>query len=98
MPTCQKCNETWSWKQTLNKSLTFKRALICPSCGEKQYISLRTRKRTAAIVFIAPFLSLLNSYFGSHLMLLFILLGYLTLFIVIYPFYLELSNKEEPLF
>ncbi|WP_438824591.1 TIGR04104 family putative zinc finger protein [Bacillus sp. JJ1521] len=76
MPTCQNCNETWSWKQTIKKSLTFKRALICPYCGERQYISPRTRKRTTAIVFIAPLLSLLNSYFDSHIFFLIILLAY----------------------
>ncbi|MCC3359281.1 TIGR04104 family putative zinc finger protein [Bacillus sp. REN16] len=98
MPTCQKCNETWGWKQTLKTSLTFKRTMICPYCGENQYISSRTRKRTAAIVFIAPILPLLSSYFDSQLATIFILFGYFTLFIVIYPFYLETANHEEPLF
>ncbi|THE13054.1 hypothetical protein E1I69_09295 [Bacillus timonensis] len=99
MPTCQKCNKKWSWKQTLKKSFTFTNAITCPYCGEKQYITARTRKISASISFIAPILGLfLNFYSDSPHVILFIMLGFLSLFIVIYPFYLETSNKEEPLF
>ncbi|MFS0821841.1 TIGR04104 family putative zinc finger protein [Bacillus sp. 1P02SD] len=99
MPTCQKCNKKWSWKQTFKKSFTLTNALTCPNCGEKQYITPRTRKISTVISFIATFLGLfLNFYFDSPHVVLFIMLGFLSLIIVIYPFYLETSNKEEPLF
>ncbi|MEH7236835.1 TIGR04104 family putative zinc finger protein [Bacillus sp. JJ1562] len=88
----------WSWKQTIKKSLTYKNAMSCPYCGENQYISSRTRKRTAVIGFIAPALILVNLFLDSPLVILYTMMGLIPLFIVIYPFYLELSNKEEPLF
>ncbi|RFB14750.1 hypothetical protein DZB84_14990 [Bacillus sp. HNG] len=99
MPTCQKCKNKWSWKQTFKKSFTFTNAMTCPCCGEKQYITARTRKISASISFIAPFLGLFFNFdFYSPHVILFIMLGFLSLFIVIYPFYLDVSNKEEPLF
>lgn len=97
MPVCQNCNEKWSWKQTIKKSLTFNNSMTCPYCGEIQYISSRTRKRTAAISFIAPVLILMNFFFDSTLVILYTGLGFFSLFLVFYPFYLELSNKEESL-
>ncbi|MDR4889763.1 hypothetical protein RGU12_19910 [Fredinandcohnia sp. QZ13] len=48
MPTCQKCKNKWSWKQTFKKSFTFTNAMTCPYCGEKQYITARTRKISAS--------------------------------------------------
>ena len=95
MPTCQNCNQKWSWKQTLKSSLTLATGMICPYCKEKQYVTSRTRKRSSLVGFIAPILMLLNIFFGPSIAIVFILIVFFPLFLGIYPYWIELSNEEE---
>ncbi|WP_117149533.1 TIGR04104 family putative zinc finger protein [Paraliobacillus zengyii] len=95
MPTCKNCNKEWSWKQTFKKMFTLDIAMKCPHCGKKQYYTKRARKRSTAIVFITPFMFLLNMFGISLFLSIGIFLVYCILILVIYPFLIELSNKEE---
>ena len=96
MPTCQNCNQKWGWKQTLRKSCALDIGMICPYCEKKQYTTKSTRIKNFLITFIAmsviTFWSLL---FGSSFVLLFILISFVPLSVILYPFWVELSNKEE---
>ena len=96
MPTCQNCDNKWSWKQTFKKSFTLGTGMTCPFCGVKQYITPRSRKKSSLVAFIAPILLLSNLFFGPSLLILFVLIGSISLFLGLYPFYIEISNKEEP--
>ncbi len=99
MPTCQNCYNTWSWKETFKKSFVITDGMICPYCGEKQYPTSRMRNRSAifpSIIFTLIMLG--NLFFGPSYVTLFLLLGLVPLFSVINPFFVELSNEEEPFF
>ncbi|GAB4074859.1 hypothetical protein GCM10028778_23620 [Barrientosiimonas marina] len=67
--------------QTFKKSFTLDTGMVCPYCGEKQYVTQRSRKKNALYAFIAPVLLLL---------ILFILI-----YLGVYPNLVELSNEEE---
>jgi CXXC-20-CXXC protein len=99
MPTCQNCHHKWSWKQTFKKSFTLIGGMTCPYCDEKQYLTARMRKRSTIIPFIMVALIMLGNHFiGPSYVAVFALLGLLPLVIIINPFFVELSNEEEPLF
>ncbi|MFC4560194.1 TIGR04104 family putative zinc finger protein [Virgibacillus kekensis] len=96
MPTCQNCDQKWSWEQTCKKSFTLDTRMTCPYCGVKQYASLRTRKKTTLITLTTLSVTTFgNLFFGPSLVFVFILLGSIPLLVSLYPFWLELSNKEE---
>ncbi|MFC3038698.1 TIGR04104 family putative zinc finger protein [Virgibacillus xinjiangensis] len=97
MPTCQKCGKDWSWSQTFKKMFTLDTSMECPYCGEKQYYTKRSRKRTAAVSVLIPFLIFLtlldiSLYLigGIYVVFCLSILGFL-------PFLIETSNEEEPL-
>lgn len=99
MPTCQNCHKRWSWKQTFTRSFTLGGGMSCPYCEEKQYLTARLRKRSSIIPFllITPIM-LVNLFFGPSYIALFVLLGLIPIYFGVYPLFVELSNKEEPLF
>lgn len=99
MPTCQNCQRQWNWKQTFKNSFILIGGMTCPSCEEKQYLTARMRKRGTIIPLIVIFLIVLgNLLFASSYVYMFAIFVLLPLFLVIYPFFVELSNEEEPLF
>ncbi|WP_236687124.1 hypothetical protein [Ornithinibacillus californiensis] len=72
--------------------------LKCPYCGEKQYESTASRKRTSMIGFI-PFVSLPVTWFvdmSFWVFLIFYFIVYSIIFSFI-PSLLKLSNEQEPL-
>jgi len=96
MPTCQNCDTRWSWKQTFKTMFTLDTAKICPYCGEKQYVTSRTRNKTFVLTFIIIILIfLMNFLFGHSFVNLFISIGFLPLFAIIYPFLVDLANEEN---
>lgn len=97
MPTCDVCNNKWSWKQTIRKSLTLlDPAMICPYCENEQYQTRQSKVKngvlTAMIVLIT---SLVEKLFDLSLVgtlsLLFILLAIL---FIISPFLMEVRSGE----
>lgn len=99
MPTCQNCQTTWTWKDAFKKQFNLMGIMTCPYCGKKQYYSARFRKRSGAIPFIMISIIMLgNLLFGPSKYILG-LLPIIVLGIFIFsPFFIELSNEEEPLF
>ncbi|OZU87113.1 hypothetical protein CIL03_18170 [Virgibacillus indicus] len=97
MPTCQNCSHIWTWKETVKKSFTLDTGMNCPNCWKKQYVTSRSRKKTAMFSFLAPALLLMNLFFGSSVVILILLIASIPFFFGIYPFFLELSNEEEAL-
>lgn len=99
MPICQNCHNQWSWSHTFKKSFNLGGGMACSFCGEKQYYSARFRKKSTIIPFIMIALIMIaNLFFGPALIFVFAILGLLPLVLMINPFFVELSNKEEPLF
>lgn len=52
MPTCENCNNKWSWKQTIKKTASLDPALICPYCGEKQYQTQKSKTKGGFLIVI----------------------------------------------
>ncbi len=98
MPNCQNCGRNWSWGQTFKRSLSFSMAMECPYCKEKQYIPSKVRKRSSLLSFFPALIIILSFYLDLSTVASFlILVGMLILLIGFYPFMIELSNEEEPL-
>ncbi|MFD1361806.1 TIGR04104 family putative zinc finger protein [Lentibacillus salinarum] len=98
MPTCQNCGKKWSWKQTFIRLVRFRTAMACPYCGEEQYESASSRRKTMLIgmmpiplVFILPYISGLTIWMALILVIV-ISAGMIS----VMPFFLKLSNELEP--
>lgn len=96
MPTCENCNNKWSWKQTIKKTTTLNPAMTCPYCGEKQYQTQKSKARVGILTPIVLLPLLLQIFFdvpGAILFSSFPILGVLA--ILLYPLLVVLSNKER---
>lgn len=93
MPTCQNCSRKWSWKQTLKKSFNLDTGMICPYCEKKQEVTKGTRLITALFTFIVLTLVTIGSLlYGPSIIFVYILISAALLFVVLYPFWLELRD------
>src|SRR5699024_2874960 len=98
MPTCQNCGKDWRWKQTVNSSFTLDTGMKCPHCESKQYLTTKARNRSSIFPFIVPLHNLLVLFFNLSIsVMLSIFVVFYLVFIGIYPFLIELSNQEKPL-
>lgn len=96
MRTCQNCLNKWGWKQTFQRSFTLGGGMTCPYCDTKQYVTARMRKRSSMIsLIIISMIMIANLLFGPSYITLFALIGIILLYAVMYPFFMELTNKEE---
>lgn len=96
MPTCENCNNKWSWKQTIKKTTTLNPAMTCPHCKEKQYQTKKSRVKISFLTSIVLVPLLIQIFFDmpdSILLSLFPVL--LVIVLVLYPFLVKLSNNEE---
>ncbi|WP_407681711.1 TIGR04104 family putative zinc finger protein [Pseudalkalibacillus salsuginis] len=104
MPTCQVCQREWTWKQTFIRQFRFNHRMTCPSCGESQYISAKTRKKMIGYVILIPFI-LMSLMAIIDVTVINISPGLLYLsevcvfaiLIFLLPFFIEITNTEEPL-
>jgi CXXC-20-CXXC protein len=96
MPICKNCQNKWNWKQTMRKMFTLDTAMICPYCGEKQYQTRKSKRKSAflnALVTLPLLLNILFEIPGVILLSLFPVLFFLIM--SLNPFLIHLSNKEE---
>ncbi|MDY0409652.1 TIGR04104 family putative zinc finger protein [Virgibacillus soli] len=99
MPVCNQCQTKWTFGQTCRKMFTLNTSMTCPSCGESQYPTAKTRKKNTLILLILPITFILKLIFSlSPVTTLVILISTLIIAVSTYPFWLELSNEEEALF
>lgn len=98
MPICHNCHKQWTWKQTVKKMFTLDTGMICPYCDKKQFLTTQSRKRSSITAFFAPFIMLVGILFDLSPVTTLILLA-VSLFaaIAIYPFLVEFTDEEEPL-
>ena len=96
MPTCQNCNKKWSWKQTFKKSFTMASGMACPYCNKKQYVTFGTSIRTTMFTFVGlSIMTFGNWIFEGSFVIMSIAISFVPLFVILYPFWVELSNKEH---
>lgn len=97
MPNCQNCDFKWSWLDTAK--IGFKNNKKCPNCGERQYISPRSRTGTYGFVIVPLIIFMFSRPLFDLSSSVYILLGILlilTMFIFL-PYGIKLSNEQEPL-
>lgn len=98
MPSCDSCKQRWSWKETMKSSFTLNPAMKCPKCGERQYLTKKSRKRMLLFNWLILTPLLLNMFFDlSFFFLLFLIIFLFVLSISLMPFNMELTEEEEPL-
>lgn len=99
MPHCENCKHQWSWGTTLRKSFTLGEGMECQECGHTQYLTKKSRKRMAILNFFpAPILIFSGMLFDIHLAaVLPLALALFAAFMMAYPYLVELSDDNEPL-
>lgn len=96
MPICKNCRNNWSWKQTVKKMFTLDTGMKCPYCGENQYQTQKSKKRTSILNSIVLLPLLLNIFFDIPIVMLLSLFPVLFIIVIsLSPFIMHLSNKEE---
>ncbi len=96
MPTCENCMQKWSWKQTFKKTFTLFPEMTCPYCGETQYQTQKSKTRgvlLTPVILLPLFIQMFFNVQGVFLLSSFPILAIIVIFL--YPFLVELSNKEE---
>jgi len=98
MPTCKNCGRKWSWFDSIKKLLRFRKKMKCNHCGEIQYQSTSSRNTTSLFVLFPiitiPFSVLFNLSPTSVLLLE---LAIIVVVILLMPFFLKLTDKDEPI-
>ncbi|KGP89952.1 hypothetical protein N780_07655 [Pontibacillus chungwhensis BH030062] len=98
MPICNNCGNKWSWSTSLKMGFQFQRGVTCKFCGEKQYQTQASMWKTSLYsmipILLLPVVILLNL---SVLLSLTIFLIPQLIVIAMYPYTLELSTEQEPL-
>jgi len=94
LPKCQSCKKEWGYKESLKSTWDFGKNMNCPYCKRKQYLTAKSRKNSMMIMFfiISPLALFFNS---SQLWGLVALVLACVVYIGIWPFIIQLSNKEE---
>lgn len=100
MPNCQNCGQKWDWKTTFVKSIKFNSGVECPYCGKPQYVTSATRKKSSFLSFIpAPVLIFSNLIFDMNVAA-FTLLAvsmFAVIFMIVFPYIIDLTSDNEPL-
>jgi len=96
MPICENCTNKWSWKQTIKKTTTLNPAMICPYCEEKQYQTQKSKMKISYLTPIVLLPLLIQMFFDVSRTVLFSLFpALLIVVLLLYPFLVKLSSKEE---
>lgn len=96
MPTCEKCNNQWSWKQTIKKTTTLNPAMTCPYCGEKQFQTQKSKGKVAIVTPIVLLPLIIQMLFDlPEAIILSLFPTLFILVIILYPFLVKLSSQEK---
>ena len=96
MAACKNCGKEWTWKQTVVTLFRFR--LICPHCGKRQYLTAASKSKTGLFGFI-PIISMpiFNLFHVSWWLIGIIMTPVLIVIWISYPYMIEFSNEDEPL-
>lgn len=98
MPTCTNCQHEWSWKEAVKSSFRLTPTLKCPTCGERQYLTKKSRKRMVFFNWVVLIPLVLNAFIElGFFFFLCLTFFFLLLSISLLPFNMELAKEEEPL-
>ncbi|WP_160842084.1 TIGR04104 family putative zinc finger protein [Halobacillus halophilus] len=98
MPVCRNCGNEWFWKDTQRLSIRRDRGAVCQFCGEKQFQSRKSMRKVSLFhllpSLVLPFALVMDVSIVSGLALLFTAEA---VFLSAFPWMVELTNQEEPI-
>lgn len=99
MPTCQNCGQQWSWKSAFKKYMKFNHGMECPHCGKLQYVTSKSRKHSSTFSILPLFILIFSGLLFDFSIPAYILLAVVlfTAGLMLYPFKMELTSTDEPL-
>ncbi|MDQ0158196.1 TIGR04104 family putative zinc finger protein [Alkalibacillus salilacus] len=96
MPTCQRCFNTWTFKDTVKHAFVLDTRLSCPYCGGTQFISKETHRRFGVATLFIPITMFLPLLFNISPWWGITMLAVLTpVYFIAYCSMLTLSNEEQ---
>ncbi|WP_052651911.1 TIGR04104 family putative zinc finger protein [Planococcus massiliensis] len=95
MLVCENCKTEWTWKQTLKSSFVLTTSMTCPYCGEKQYATPKSKKRTFLLNMLILLPLLLQALFEMGVWTTFsLMIGFFILVMISMPFWMSVQNEE----
>ncbi|WP_181347895.1 TIGR04104 family putative zinc finger protein [Thalassobacillus sp. CUG 92003] len=98
MPVCNNCRNEWSWGDCVKKAFRFRNGIKCRCCGEIQYQTQASMRKASLYGMIPLFLLPLVISFDMSIIVSFAIFFLAELvYLALFPYSLELTNKQEPL-
>ena len=99
MPRCENCKHQWTWGLALRRSFTLGEGMECPECGKPQYLTKKSKKRMGIVnLFPAPILIFSGMLLDINIStVLALALALFAAFLMTYPFMMELTDENEPM-
>lgn len=96
MTRCTKCQTQWTFKDKIRMFTNLDGFAKCPNCGEKQYISLKSKRQASMLSMIVILAMFVPGFFDTPLMV-HIIIGLIAVVIVLLlqVSLIKLSGKEE---
>ncbi|WP_167261533.1 TIGR04104 family putative zinc finger protein [Alkalibacillus almallahensis] len=96
MPTCQRCFETWTFKDTMKRAFVLDTRLTCPYCDGTQFISKETHRRFGVAGSFVPIPMLLPLLFNISFWWVFVIWALLIpSYFIAYCSLMTFSNEEQ---
>lgn len=98
MPICKNCGHKWSWKDTFVKMFSLKNKLTCSYCNSNQYVSKKSKNQLSLFTIVVSLIYIPLVSFGVSIGYIFTwgLITYVLTSICM-PFFIRLSEKDEPM-
>lgn len=94
LPVCANCGAMWTHKLGLKKAFRNEKT-ACPNCGEENYQTRKSRKKTSLFQLLIPVMIIAANLFEHGIYGVFIYLAFLALLnIRLVPFYVELQLDD----
>lgn len=96
MARCTKCQTEWTFKDKVKTFTNLDGSAKCPNCGEKQYISLKSKRQGSMLSMIVILAMFVPVFFNTPLMVhIIIALFAVVTVLLLQVSIIKLSGKEE---
>lgn len=93
---CTKCQTEWTFKDKVRTFTNLDGSAKCPNCGEKQYLSLKSKRQGAMLSMIVILAMFVPAFFDTPLMVHIIIgLTAVVIVLLLQVSLIKLSGKEE---
>lgn len=96
MSSCTECQTEWTFKEKAKMYKSLSASKECPYCGEKQFVSLKSKRQGSMLNFLLIFALIVPVFFNIPLVP-HIILATVVLIIVLYLqiYLIKLAGREE---